>query len=216
MPVYSGLSTGAFRGTISFEWIPEPEVIAAALIETSEYLEDRSAPLALSRQVAQDDMRERFETKTSPEGAAWAPWAESYAPIAAATNVGGLLERTGAMRAAALSEAAYPITKDSVFFDTSNLPFYWIYHQLGASRGAEDEWFRSMQAAGLLKEGATATGVNFMPARPFVGTSFEAQLRILEVFDQWFAGAVAVYVTGRGRLGRRHSLRGPGGRFVSA
>lgn len=220
-PIYSGNATGAFGGTITFDWVPDPEVVAAEIIQTAENLEDRSSPLALSRQIAIGDMRERFMTETSPGGDAWAPWADSYKPYAEGINA-GILRRSGALYGAATSEGAYPITADSVFFSTAGLPEYWIYHQTGALRTAgasreeaeaHVEFIRSLGSEFV--PGGAGTGINVLPARPFVGLSFEAELQILEVFDQWFAGAVAIGATSTGRLGRRHALRGPGGQFIS-
>ena len=218
MPTYSGASSvGAFfPGTISFDWIPEPEVVASELIETANRLEDRSGPLAISRQIAIDDMREHFEGQHDPEGNPWLPWSESYEPRARAQNIGEILQRTMDLQDAATAPGAYPITDDSVFFDTSGLPFYWSWHQEGTggtdifrtthAQTGEDVAFREFGEEGRGKA---------LPPRPFVGISFEAELEIIEVFDQWFDSAIALATSPTGKVFGRHALRGPGGRFIS-
>lgn len=229
MTTYSGAGAGSFGalgGSITFEWIPDPEVVARSLFEAAGYLENMAPPLALSRQIAIDDMRERFATHSSPEGEAWQDWSASYEPDAMANNAGGILERTLELRGSATSPSAFYVSTDSVFFSTAGLPARWIWHQEGASRGSgghsESEISGMMSTLGHTREQAVSAltaegggGGNVLPARPFVGTSFEAQLRIIEVFDQWFAGAVSIVTTSTGRLGRRHAVRGPGGRFVA-
>jgi len=209
---------GAFAGgTISFTWVPDPEVVAQELIETAGRLEDRSDPLLISREIAIQDMQERFKTKSDPDGKAWVKWAPSYAPIAERVNKGGLLERDQIMKDAATSPGAYPVTESSVFFSTAGLPPYWLWIQQGTGG---TRVFRAGEKSpiGELKSDLTFGGEgrgNAMPPRPFVGVSFEAQLQIVEVFDQWFEGAVTMGVSSKGKVFARHARRGPGGRFVS-
>ena len=214
MSTYAGASVGAFApGTISFTWVPDPEVVAQELLETADNLEDRSGPLAISRSIAIDDMLDRFKTKTDPEGNAWVPWAPSYAP-----RGNRMLDLSGDMKEAASSPSAYPQTESSLFFDTSGLPPYWIWHQQGTG-GTQVFRAGSMSPIGELKSDLVFGGEGrgkALPPRPFVGVSFEAQLKILETFDQWFQGSIGIGVSSRGKTFARHSKRGPGGRFVSA
>lgn len=223
MPTYSGKAAGSFGaagGELTFEWVPDPEVIAAALFEAAAAIENMEPPLMLSRQVAIEDIRQRFDTHTAPDGSPWVAWSESYAPDALRNNIGGILQRTGELEATATAESAFLVDGNSVFYDTGSLPPYWIWHQEGRERsgGGRDA---SAGAATSIEDLAKQTaqgdlgGGNVLPARPFVGTSFEAELQIVEIFDQWFEGAIALGVSSKGKAFPRHSLRGASGRFVS-
>lgn len=221
MGIYSGQSAvGAFfPGTISIDWVPDPNVVANELLVAAGRIEDRSRPLALSREVMVEDVVERFETQTSPEGEPWKPWAPSYVPKAGPS----LLVLTGDLVHAATSTGSYPITEDSIFLSTAGWPDYWAWHQFGAERraGGESaessrEFMERAQSLGLeFLEGVDVggIGINTLPARPYIGPSFEAQLRMLEIFDQWFGGIVSSVFTrgGRAVAARRHPTGSPGG-----
>lgn len=213
---------GAFGGgTIDFTWIPHPNELATRLLAVSSALEDRSGPLALSRQIAIDDTREHFEKQESPEGEAWAPWAPSYEPIARVTNIGEILQRTMALQSAATNPGAYPVTADSLYFSTGGLPYYWFWNYEGTGGGqfaglaaeagerARAAGYRGAEARGSLGIGSGRA----LPARPMVGISFEAMLQILEVFEAWFTGAVNTFFTRGGRV--VGAFRDPSGRFAS-
>lgn len=207
MAFFTGRQTGAFAGTISFDWYPDPDVVAMELIQTAENLEDRSVPLALSRLVAQQEHLEHFETQSGPDGEAWRPWASSYEPIARATNAGEILERTLALEEAMVEPSAYPITQDSVFFSTAGLPEYWLWNQEGTGSfsnwGARDDIIERTVAGGLPLERNVGFGIgkgSALPARPFIGMSVEAQLKILEIFDLWFNNAVTSVFARRGKV----------------
>lgn len=224
MPPFSGRAVGAFApGTIHIEWIPEPEVVANEMLVTAGRLEDRSSPLALSREVMIGDVRERFESKTDPEGGAWKPWAPSYAarpPDSPSLMIGPEARLMGA----ATSQGSYPITEDAVFLSTAGWPDYWAAHQFGATRrsGGESaqsniEFLQRAKAMGLeFVEGVNIEGIgaNVLPARPYIGPSFEAQLKMLEIFDQWFSGIINTAFTRGGRT--VGAFRGAGGRFARA
>lgn len=222
MPVYGGRAVGAFSpGTISFDWVPDPEVVAQELMVTAGRIEDRSQPLLLSERIAILDMRERFDTETDPEGNPWVPWAPSYEARAKAVNKGGILHRFGELESAATDPNAYWITDTSLFFSTGGLPEYAMWHQLGASRGLDTEgegFAETIRSQGFKQGGEGArldlrgTGANLLPARPFIGPSFEAQLQMIEIFDQWFDNIINETFA---RGGRTVAIkRGPGGRFT--
>lgn len=206
---------GAFAGgTISFTWIPEPEVVAQELIATANRLEDRRGPLLISRSIAISDMEERFKTRTDPDGNAWPAWSPAYAP-----RGNRMLDLTGAMKGAAMAPSAYPVTNESVFFNTAGMPPYWTWHQEGTGgtqvfRGGEMSPIGEIGEGKSLVFGGEGRG-KALPPRPFVGISFEAQLKIIETFDQWFQGAITLGVSPAGKAFSRYSRRGPGGRFVS-
>jgi phage gpG-like protein len=200
-----GSFSGAFTGTISFDWAPEPLVVANELRGMAEALDNMMAPLQASRAIAVADMNERFETKTSPEGEPWAPWSASYA---ARNPPGSLLERTGAMRGAATSPDAFEVTVydggGEVMFSGAGLPEYWIYHQMGAIRQS-----LTGEARKFIEEFSGEAIDNVLPARPFVGISEKAQIAIIDVFDEWFGGIVGFYMHPGGGVQRRL----PSGRF---
>jgi len=212
----------AIGGTITFDWTPEPEVIAKELFRTADALEDRSVPLAMSREVARADVRERFETNTTPDGGAWADWARDYPDSTFA------LKRTYALMGAATSPSAYPVTHDSVFLRTGGFPEYWIYHQEGADRGGggitdREQWIADVKAMGMevdeeLLAAVSEGGGGNLPARPFLPISDEAQYAILEVFESWFDTVVSSFGGVRASFTKTGQLRwrGPGGRFAKS
>lgn len=190
-------------GTIEFVWEPEPFVVASQIYEIADYLENTAGPIELSAQVVRADIRERFQTKTSPYGAEWAPWARDY------PDSQSILIKSGALEAAASGEAVQTSLTD-VFFDFGALPFYGPFHEFGAERARFSQETRQ-----FIKEfTGEEAGTNTLPARPFAGASFEAEEKIVGIFDQWFAGAISLGRTKTGAAFARHSLRGPGGRFL--
>lgn len=130
---------------------------------------------------------------------------------------------------AATSEGSYPITEDSLFISTAGWPDYWAAHQFGALRVASGGTDREEALAffetvrGLTEQsgveiegGMTGTGVNPLPARPYIGPSFEAELRMIEIFDQWFGGIINTTFRGTGG-GVQGRYRDPAtGRFAKA
>jgi hypothetical protein len=198
--IYSGRSTGAFGGTIAFEWEPDPDVVAMELIRTADSLEDRSQPLLFSRAIAIEEHLDHFQDQAGPDGEAWAPWAASYYPVAVVQNIGDILERTLALEYAMVAPGAYPITNDSVFFSTAGLPTYWNWMQEGTGTfgnwGKVDTQTAEIKARGKQLYMPKGTNWNIgrgqaIPARPFVGMSIEAQMKILEVFELWFDETVS-------------------------
>jgi phage gpG-like protein len=201
-----GSFTGAFEGTITFEWAPDPLIVAQEIETVARELDDMMAPLQAARQIAAQDIDKRFDTKTDPDGGAWAPWSAEYA---ARPPLGTLLEATGAMRAAAGSPSAFSVTAHAgggeVFFTGAGVPEYWIFHQLGATRHSH-----SKETIAFLEESGGEYIPNTLPARPFVGLSEEAEVLIVDVFDEWLGGVInlAVHPT-TGFV----QARGPGGQF---
>lgn len=197
-----GSFTGAFGGTITFEWAPDPLIVAKELEGMASALNNMIMPLEASRQIAAQDIQRRFDTKTAPDGSPWEPWSWSYADRAAATNVGGLLEKTGAMRAAAASPSAFDVNAyvggGEVVFTGAGLPDYWMAHQEGATRTRSG-------ASELKAAGFGDIGANVLPARPFVGLSEEGELAIVDIFDEWFAGVTGFFVGAGGNVQRRLS-----------
>lgn len=203
-------SFGALGGSITFEWVPDPNVVAGEIMKLAGYLENFLPPLEASKGIAKQDMEMHFDTETSPDGAPWAPLNSEYAQKRGSAHP--ILQLTGAMKDAAVSDAAYLIDGHDLFFTASGLPFYWIFHETGrAGLSGMAEFLARAKAMGLgVVEGATGGG---MPARPFVGISFEAQLLIVEAFDAWFEGGISGFYTHPGGTVQK---RLPGGQFGSA
>lgn len=237
MSSYSGRAAGAFGalgGVIEFVWVPSPEVVSQEIMRISGYLEDMVGPLRISKQLAREDVARRFRTQTDPEGNPWVEWSESYEPYALRTNLGRILEQSLSLKEAATLSSAYLVTGNSLFFDTSVFSAIatkkdpqgerWIWHQEGRTRstalsGVQDdqaEFIARAKSLGLTPNELqlVTTGENELPARPFLGLSFEAEIQIVEVWDQWFDGAIAVGVSQKGKVFARHARRGPGGRFI--
>lgn len=205
-----------FGGSIEFVWDPQPEVIAQEIFEIAGYLENTLGPIELSKEIVRQDVRARFESKTTPYGEQWAPWARNY------PDSESILIKTGALRDAASGDAVGN-TEDTVFFNFGELPFYGVFHEYGAvrsggdaeSRASDIEFLKRAKALGMsVSSDFTGGGGNRLPARPFAGASFEAEAKIVAVFDMWFQGAIGLGRTKSGKVFPRHTLRGPGGRFI--
>jgi hypothetical protein len=144
--------------SITVKWQPPPGVIAAELDQMAVDLNNMVAPLTASRDIYIGGINEAFDSKVAPGGGAWAPWDEDYAFYAQNVNVGGLMERTGALRGAATSPGSYTITAREVFF-SGPYPGYGDFHLSGTGK---------------------------MPARPWLGMSAETEAEILSVWQTWF------------------------------
>lgn len=204
-----GLKAG---GTITFDWQPDPRTFQDRILNVRDALEDRTAPLLAAGQFVTDDIRLRFKEQRDPAGEAWDEWSGQgghvgpegdivstvgYAAYAEQHNLGNILEQTLKLREAAVSPSRIRITENDLFYSTDGLPPYGLWHQEGKP------------------DRRTASGSeNPLPQRAFLGLSDLAAGEIMIVFSDWFDRSVSLYVTSRGRIGRRHALRGAGGRFV--
>lgn len=196
----------AFGGIISFDWFPEPEVVAARIMELSGYLENFIPPLEASKGVAKADMQNHFDTETSPEGEPWAALNKEYVQKRRGGAAHPILQLSGAMHDAAVSDSAYMIDGNDLFINTGGFPDYWVYHEFGREEMAGwDVWVKQVSATLGVD---IQSGGGEMPARPFVGVSFEAQLQILEIFDAWFDGAVSGFYVHPGGTVQKRSLTG--------
>lgn len=207
-----------------WQWAPDPAVFAKALDEVARNLEDRRMPLSFAAQEIRGDIAERFRTETDPGGRKWQPWSEnkaqvkrdrtrkdgseyvyfgerqSYADYARAYPNKGILDQDGDLRRAASASSRMRISASSVFYETDGLPSAGMAHQTGVP-------YRS-DKSGM---------ANPLPRRSFIGPSAEADNKIFLTFGDWFDGAISLYVTKTGRIGRRHALRSPRtGQFIEA
>lgn len=169
----------------NFHWEPDPVVYANSMNNVADALLNRTAPLAAASEAVQMDIRERFETETDPSGRKWEPWSESYRHFAEIFPNMGILHQTGALEEAATSTEATQVTNDSVFYSTQNLPSHGLEHE-----------------SGNLERDPP------LPQRSFLGLSDAARTVIMGNFYEWFEGAISLFVTSRGRIGRRHSITG--------
>lgn len=151
-----------FPGTVGLElkWqYPEPPQVVYALAQLEAYLEDTQVLAEMAKQELQYDMERKFETETDPQGSAWQ---ELVKPEAEQIGILRRGSSNAAMFHAAISEAAWTSTPVGVFFDTTVLPPYWVYHEQ--------------------PEGG---GVQRIPQRAFVDASNEAQMEIEEMGGRW-------------------------------
>jgi hypothetical protein len=186
----------------------------------AEALEDMTKPMLAAQAISRADMHVRFDTDSDPDGNHWVSLDPDYARKK--ESMGGdpndILTFSGAGEAAATSEAAFPIDGNTLFFNTSVLPEYMLYHQHGSGEGSNAGFaaeFRERVRAGVMDEGESShvsLGIgrgNALPKRPFIGVSEKAQLQIIEVFDLWFDAATSLSISKGGIV----QERGPGGRF---
>lgn len=101
------------------------------LLGLEAYFANTEAFVEEMKAEAQIDMATRFESETDPDGVAWLPL------IDPAPQQIGILQLTGQMREDAISDEAWVTTPEGLFFDTSVLPDYWIYHEQPEGEGAQ-------------------------------------------------------------------------------
>lgn len=181
---------GSFEGTLDFDWIVDDDAEPAALqamatrIENyGRYLDDMTPVLVGAHQILSDDIREHFEREEGPDGH-WADWAPSYAPKAQSENV-GILRKTEELFEAATDQSAWFITENDLWFNPNDLPPYWPALNFGRQ------------------------GTNKMPARPFLWTSEEASLKVVELFDAWAGEGMDIVISQHGVAQPHTPLFGP-------
>jgi phage gpG-like protein len=149
-----------------------------------DYFENTEAFTEMAKQEAQIDMATRFETETDPDGDRW-PTLKYPAP-----DQIGILQLTGAMRDAAVSDEAYVATPVGLFFNTSVLPEYWVYHEQPGNIGETR---------------------NRIPQRRFIGLDAATEQKLENRAEEWMAGGIAL-----GSRGFVRQVRSPIGRFAPA
>lgn len=185
-------------GHITMTWVPDPVVYSDAILSVSEALRDTRLPLLFAQQHVQADIKERFITKTDPDGNPWEPWAESYEPRALSHPNIDLLRRDDDLYQAATDDSAFTVNDDTLFYHAENLPEYGIWHQEG-------------RPARRTKSGAP----NPLPKRAFLGMSRVTEGVIFRSFSLWFEEALDLFMLRRGGVGRRHARRSAGtGQFI--
>lgn len=196
---YANLPTG-----VQLIWKPHPEVIAQEIMQIAGYLENTTAPLQLSKQIAQADMRMKFETQTDPDGVPWVPWSPEYK-----RPPGKILTLTGAMAASA--ENSYFIRPNTLWWSMDQ-PYYWRWHETGT--GTVWEPPGGIEIVHEVRLGGRG---QHLPQRRFVSITEGAQLKILAVFEQWFDGAITIRSSSRRAGGHAVARIAPGrpgaGRF---
>ncbi len=76
----------------------EDKGLLVVLARMQATLKDTSPVMKAIGRKLESNINVRFDTKTAPDGSAWAPWAESTAAARAHEGRGTLLEYTGRMR----------------------------------------------------------------------------------------------------------------------
>jgi phage gpG-like protein len=185
----------------------------AALLELAGYFAALDPPLRAAKKIARDDMRERFESQIAPDGTQWRDLDPDYA-VKKEHEVGfiyPILTKTGDLKEKALSEEAWSITGESIFYSTASLPDYWEVHQYGSDDYGTMFHGGNIDETGHLDSGEGGSNI---PPRPFIGLSDEAEAKIFEVFDIWFSTGLEeashnFFVSSQGVL----QTRGIGGKF---
>lgn len=179
-------------------WVPghDPDDAAYRLMRVGGYLNNISVPLAEARQIAMRDTQRHFDTETDPDGEPWEKLKRQgdrnvFSYWDYKVNAQGypdkILQREQHLMHSATSQDAWVIVSDSLVFDPFVLPKddgfnYGAFHQRGSEGTtvtfAEDDF-------------SVTSGE--MPARPFIGLSYEAVAEIEAVFTGWFADYEEVF-----------------------
>lgn len=182
---------------ITGEWVPDPDDVAARLIQLSGRLENMHEVMIAARQIAIESTEAHFDSQSDPQGNPWAALSPDYEFQKGKDGypTDEILVRTGAGKDAATSEEAYFISEDSIWFNPGLLPDYMSYHQSGtavaghsealsriASKTATSEDLRiASQGAGKGKA---------LPQREFIGFDEVDILTLEELFNTWFRGTI--------------------------
>jgi hypothetical protein len=193
---------------LEFDWAPEPLVVARAFEEMAFGFDQLEVPLAQAIPTAIADMRSHFKQEQDPGGAKWPALDPEYEKEKMQHYPGtSILVRTEEMKKKATSPSAFKITPGdrsaTMYFDDSEVPDYWLYHQLGT--GDPSHWGVLGEARARYRAGAyeraeyqdAVAGVigqigkgRALPQRAFVGLSDEAQFVMLDDFEDWIENTV--------------------------
>lgn len=182
------------------EWKPDPEFLAAQMIQMADQFDDWKVPLAEAREVMIESTKRHFKDMRDPLGRKWIPLDGSY--YIDKKNAGydpeAILVRTGALKTYATSEQAWFIDERSVYFRAEGLPTnergdqYGAVHQAGTSiSSAYHRVMRTMPPERiaqfpaetqkkLMHTDVTGRGKgNEIPQRQFIGAD-EADVELLK------------------------------------
>lgn len=184
---------------------PDLEEVESRLLAAAGEAENIIGVLEASQAVIQRGIERAFQTETSPSGTPWREWSSTAGASGRSymqqveiwtgegMHSGRKLDAPGipqadtpALEERATSEYAFFISYDSVYFLWDAMPPYAGIQNFG----------------GVAGKGAT------IPARPFVGVSFDDAATIDALFDSWLERVT-------GTAAGRYNIRGAGGRFVS-
>ena len=167
-----------------FKWVgEEPPEVALNLAKMEGWFLHTEAFVEASQEIAIRDMDRKFETETDPEGH---PWAEHKYPYGGE----GILRLTTQMYQDAIDPSTWQVTPRGMYFDTGNLPPYWIYHE--QPRGTPSK--RNPPLA----------------RRSFIPLSTQAQEELTILFNEWVDQGMLL-----GVRGHVQEFRAPTGRFAS-
>lgn len=216
---------------VTFEFVPDPEVHANALLQVDAGLRDRSVPLLTSAQYARESMQQGFLTETDPHGRQWDRWSDKgddpYENRARRWGNPGILrlgtditvkgEPRGALELYnyVSDPDHYTIDETAAYFLGGDMPKWGWWHQEGKPG-------RTTAPSGGMREALAVFGVvggggarNPLPKREFIGVSHATRALIYKTFQDWFDKNIQLYYTSTGRLGRRHFIQGEKGRIIS-
>ncbi len=163
---------GSSRVDVNIRWVNENHV-RMQFAQAANKLDNIVLPLAVARQRIIDDVRKRFDTKTSPEGTPWPKWSKNYVPAKDANPSSGILVQESDLKDAMLDPASYPIRGNALFLSTSAMQTnYGEIHQRGSNRNS-----------------------NRLPKRQFIETGETGLLQagIYRIFQSFAADSLRVF-----------------------
>lgn len=195
MPAY--VSEGVFAGlggdvVIHIDVTPDIETIESELLQVASNLEDTYKPMLTSKRLAQEDVQEHFDSEAAPNGLQWLALNEDYLRRKeAAGDDPRILRRTGDLEAAAVSDEAYVVTPQGLFFNWDALPMTADGHNVGKLQQTDYSGIDAARTEDSSNQGRHRIG------RPFVGMSDFMEQSFIKVFDIWFDEAISVVVNPR-------------------
>lgn len=175
---------------------------AHVLLEMSEYIGNYQGQLQAAKEIARQDMADRFDNMIDPAGERWRDLTDSYKdekskkyPLYPILTASGYTGNPNSLRVKATRESAWSVAGDSVFFSTEDLPYYWRGHERGREGSTVDEY--ATVDGKKYKTGFTTSAGGAMPQRRFIGLSDQAEDEIIAMMEGWmgtvFVGAEQEY-----------------------
>lgn len=197
------LSEGVFAGlggdvVIHVDIVPDVEILQDELLTIAGNLEDTMRPMLTARNLAQEDVQAHFDSESGPDGMQWVELNKEYLrEKEAAGHRSEILQRTGDLMEAAVSDEAYVITPQGLWFNWDALPETPDGHNVGKLQQTGQAGYVTTVFEGQSvrsKAAVDADDSHMRTARPFVGLSDFMQDSVMTVFDVWFDEATQVTV----------------------
>lgn len=191
------------KAPYTIKWTPDPMTYAENILEVDAALATTRDPIAASATEVALDIKERFATKTDPDGTRWEPWSKNYVAYMEQYYIQNiaLLRQSDVMYKAVTSKKALIVTNDTLFFDMPTLPP--TVTPKGKVRQGSEHRIEYHQEGRASRKGA-----GDLPQRAFLGMTAETHAFVFATFAEWFNASIRLFTKKAGGVGKAHALQG--------